>query len=102
MIVVTVKVNWGQETIQRILPELRRHVEVTLEEPGCDDFLFAIDVRNPDIVVATEVYRDYPAHEDHFQTAQWERFSALMETYPPHSIDVKTYEASETKHALDS
>ena len=101
MIVVTVKVNWGQETIQRILPELRRHVEVTLEEPGCDDFLFAIDVRNPDIVVATEVYRDYPAHEDHFQTAQWERFSALMETYPPQSIDVKTYDASETKHALD-
>ena len=101
MIVVTVKVDWGHETIQEILPELRKHVEITLQEPGCDDFLFAVDVNNPDIVVATEVYKDYPAHEDHFKTAQWGHFSGIMEKYPPRSIDVKTYDASETKHALD-
>ena len=101
MIVVTVKVDWGQQTIQEILPELRKHVEITLQEPGCDDFLFAIDVNNPDLVVATEVYKDYPAHEDHFKTAQWGHFSGIMEKYPPRSIDVKTYDASETKHALD-
>ena len=63
MIVVTVKVDWGHETIQEILPELKKHVEITLQEPGCDDFLFAIDVNNPDIVVATEVYKDYPAQK---------------------------------------
>ena len=77
MIVVTVKVDWGQETIQEILPELRKHVEITLQEPGCDDFLFAVDVNNPDIVVAAEGYKDNPAHEDHFKTApvgtrQWD------------------------------
>ena len=43
MIVVTVKVDWGEETIQEILPELRKHVEITLQEPGCNDFLFAIE-----------------------------------------------------------
>ena len=59
MIVVTVKVDWGQETIQEILPELWKHVEITLQEPGCVDFFFAIDVNNPDIVIATEVYKDY-------------------------------------------
>ena len=117
MIVVTVKVDWGQETIQEILHELKIHVAITLEEPACDDFLFdvdislqeagcvevlfAVDVNNPDIVVATEVYKDYPAHEDHFKTAQWGHFSGIMEKYPPRSIDVKTYDASETKHALD-
>ena len=46
MIAVTVKVDWGQETIQKILPELKKHVEITLQEPGCDDFLFAVDVTN--------------------------------------------------------
>ena len=101
MIVVTVKVNWGQETIQEILPELKKHVEITLHEPGCDDFLFAIDVNNPDIVVATEVYKDYQALEDHFKTAQWLHFSAIMDKCPPRSIDTKTYNASETKHVLD-
>ena len=61
MIVVTVKVDWGQETIQEILPELKKH----------------------------------------FKTEQWGHFSGIMEKYPPRSIDVKTYDASETKHALD-
>ena len=58
-------------------------------------------MNNPDIVVATEVYKDYPAHQDHFKTAQWGHFNGIMEKYPPRSIDVKTYDASETKHALD-
>ena len=34
MIVVTVKVDWGEETIQEILPELKKHVEITLQEPA--------------------------------------------------------------------
>ena len=101
MIVVTVKVDWGQETIQEILPELEKQAEITLQEPGCDDFLFAVDANNPDIVVATEVYKDYPANEDHFKTAQWEHFSGIIEKCRPPSICVKTYDASETKHALD-
>ena len=101
MTVVIVKVDWGQETIQEILPELKKHAEITLQETGCDDFLFAVDVKNPNIVVATEVYKNYPAHEDHFKTTQWEHFSAVMEKYPPRNIDVKTYDASETKHALE-
>ena len=61
----------------------------------------AVDVNNPNIVVATEVHKDYPAHEEHFMTAQWEYFNGIMEKYPRRSIDVKTYDASETKHALD-
>ena len=101
MIVVTVKVDWGQETIQEILPELKKHVEITLQEPGCNDFLFAIDVCNPDIVIATEVYNDNSALKDHLKTAQWDRFSGVMEKYPPRNIDMKTYEAFETRHALD-
>ncbi len=55
VIVVTVKVDWVQETIQEIVPELKKHIEITLQEPGCDDFLFAVDVNNPDIVLAIEV-----------------------------------------------
>ncbi len=51
--------------------------------------------------MATEVYKDYPAHEDHFKTAPWGHFSGIMEKYLPRSIDVKTYDAFETKHALD-
>ncbi len=30
VIVVTVKVDWGQATIQAMLPELKKHMEITL------------------------------------------------------------------------
>ena len=43
MIVVTVEGDWGQETIQEILPELKKRVEITLQETGCDDFLRLMD-----------------------------------------------------------
>ena len=68
---------------------------------GCDDFLFVVDVDKPDIVVATEFCKDNPAQEDHLTTEQWGHSSGIMEKYPPLSIDVKTYDGSETKHALD-
>ena len=58
-------------------------------------------MNNPDIVVATEVHQDYLTHEDHFKTAQWGHFSGMMVKYPPRSIYVKTYDASETKYSLD-
>ena len=90
MIVVTVKVDWGEETIQEILPELKKHVEITLKEPGCDDFLFAVDVNNPDIVVATEVYKDYPAHEDHFKLHNGYTSVGSWRNTRRASIDVKT------------
>ena len=73
MIVVMVRVDWGRETIAEILLELRKHVELTLEEPGCDDFSFGIDVNNPNIVVASEVYSDYQAHLDHCTMATLQR-----------------------------
>ena len=56
-------------------------------------------MNSPDIVVATEVYANYPAHEDHFKTAQWKHYSAVMEKHPPRNIDAKTYDASETQYA---
>ena len=100
-VVVTCTIDWGVETIEKILPELKRHTEVVLQEKGCKEFSFAIDIEKPDVVIATEVYLDYRAHEEHFKTKQWEHFSGVMEEYPPRSIEVKTYEAKEVPHALD-
>ena len=100
-VVVTCTIDWGTDVIEKILPELKKHTEVVLQEEGCQEFSFAIDIENPDIVIATERYTDYKAHEDHFKTKQWEHFSGVMEKYPPRNIEVKTYEAREVPHALD-
>ena len=100
-VVVICTINWGREAIEKILPELKRHTEIVLQEKGCQEFGFAIDIENPDVVIATERYADYDAHEEHFKTEQWKHFSGVMEAFPPRSIEVKTYEATEIPHALD-
>ena len=100
-VVVTCTIDWGIETIEKILPELKKHTDVVLQEKGCKEFSFAIDIQNPDVVIATEIYSDYQAHEEHFKTKQWEHFSGVMGEFPPRSINVKTYEAKEVPHALD-
>jgi hypothetical protein len=42
MIAVTVTVDWGREIIRAILPELKKYGQIAFQEPGCDDFSFAI------------------------------------------------------------
>ena len=54
-VVVICTINWGREAIEKILPELKRHTEIVLQEKGCQEFGFAIDIENPDVVVATEI-----------------------------------------------
>ena len=55
-VVVTCTIDWGTDVIEKILPELKKHTEVVLQEEGCQEFSFAIDIENPDIVIATEVH----------------------------------------------
>ena len=64
-----------------------------MQEKGCQEFSLAIDIENPDVVIATDKYIDYEPHEDHFKTEQWEHFSGVMEEYPPRHIEVKIHEA---------
>ena len=68
----------------------KKNVETAPQESGCCDFRFAVDVNNPNVVLATKVYKDYPAQEDHFKTAGWKQFSAVIGKYPPRIIDVNT------------
>ena len=94
--------DYRKNTVILAMQEVKAAAGEKVIAQGDDgDFLFAIDVSNPDIVIATEVYNDYSALEDHFKTAQWDHFSGVMEEYPPRNLDMKTYEAFETKHALD-
>ena len=75
-------IDWGKEAIEIILPELKTHTKIVLQEKGYQEFGFAIDIENPEVVIATERYVDNDAHEQHFKTKQWEHFSGVMEAFP--------------------
>ena len=100
-IVVNVEVDWGNENIQEIYEILQNHVEITLAEEGCEEFNFAIDINNPNIIRATEVWTNMEALENHFKTENWFYFNSIMEKYPPKNIIVNTYETKKISHPLD-
>lgn len=100
-IVVNVEVDWGEENIQEIYEILQNHVEITLTEEGCEEFNFAIDINNPNIIRATEVWTNMKSLENHFKTENFYYFNSIMEKYPPKNIIVNTYETKKISHPLD-
>ena len=100
-IVVSVEVDWGEENIQEIYAILQNHVEITLAEEGCEEFNFAIDINNPNIIRATEVWTNMKSLENHFKTENFYYFNSIMEKYPPKNIIVNTYETKKISHPLD-
>jgi quinol monooxygenase YgiN len=100
-IVVNVEMDWGKENIQEIYEILQNHVEITLAEEGCEEFNFAIDINNPNIIRATEVWTNMKSLENHFKTENFYYFNSIMEKYPPKNIIVNTYETKKISHPLD-
>ena len=74
-IVVNVEVDWGKENIQEIYQILQNHVEITRKEEGCEEFTFAVDINNPNIIRATEVWSNMKVLENHFKTENWYHFN---------------------------
>ena len=100
-IVVNVEMDWGKENIQEIYEILQNHIEITLAEEGCEEFNFAIDINNPNIIRATEVWTNMKSLENHFKTENFYYFNSIMEKYPPKNIIVNTYETKKISHPLD-
>ena len=100
-IVVNVEIDWGKEIIKEIYSILQKHVEITKKEYGCEEFTFSIDVNNPNIIRATEVWSNMEALENHFKTENWFYFNSIMEKYPAKNIIINTYEIKKISHPLD-
>ena len=99
-IVVNVEVDWGEENIQEIFEILQNHVEITSKEEGCEEFTFAVDINNPNIIRATEVWSNMQVLENHFKTENWFYFKSIMEKYPAKNIIINTNEIRKISHPL--
>ena len=67
----------SEENIQEIFEILQNHVEITSKEEGCEEFTFAVDINNPNIIRATEVWSNMQVLENHFKTENWYHFNSI-------------------------
>ena len=50
------------------LPHLKNYVSAVRGEPGCREFNFAVDVDDPELIRAFEIFNDRAAFDAHGQT----------------------------------
>ncbi|MBW4459631.1 MAG: antibiotic biosynthesis monooxygenase [Nodosilinea sp. WJT8-NPBG4] len=78
MILVSGKVRFYQDDLERIRPAMAVMINASLAEDGCIDYAYSIDVLDPTIMRIIERWRDRAALAAHFQTRHMAEWNAVL------------------------
>lgn len=78
MIIVLGSARVRPEERDRLLGAVRDVVTATEHDEGCVSYQFAADVRDPDVIVSVEVWRDQAALDAHMEHAHTRTFIAAV------------------------
>ena len=76
MIAIVAEFEFPAESRDRLLDTVRDMDAKTNQEPGCIHYRHAIDVRNENRLVLSEIWSDAQALLDHFRTPHFRAFRA--------------------------
>ena len=100
MIVVNARIEATPETVAALKDAILAMQDATLEEAGCEDYTFSIELANPGAIRITERWTSREALQAHFATPHMARFQAAMQAHPPQDVSAHFYEATEIEMAL--
>ena len=95
MIIVNARIESTPETIEALREAILTMQAATLEEEGCEDYTFSVELANPGAVRITERWVDKEALGAHFQTPHMATFQAAMQANPPREVKAHFYDATE-------
>ncbi|MBD1872953.1 antibiotic biosynthesis monooxygenase [Nodosilinea sp. FACHB-131] len=78
MILVSGKVRFHQDDLERIRPAIAVMINASLAEDGCIDYAYSIDVLDPTVMRIIERWRDRAALAAHFQTPHMAQWNAVL------------------------
>ena len=93
MIVVVGEVRLGAGEIERLEPVLRRTVEATRAETGCEYYCYARDLIEPDLLRISERWADEAAFDAHLATPHMIELGAALRTARIEAMDLGAYQA---------
>lgn len=102
MIIVTGSVKFAAGEIDRLHGAMEKNIAATRAEEGCEDYHYARDVSDPDLLHVSEKWRDEAAVEAHMATPHMAEFMALVGAAKIEAISIKAYEARFVKTLLGS
>jgi quinol monooxygenase YgiN len=92
MIIVMGHATFEEGEIDRLQSEMETQIAATRAEEGCELYVFARDVLEPDTLRITERWRDRAALDAHFETPHMIAFNAVIGAAKLIEISVKAYE----------
>ena len=95
MIVVNAVVKTTEKEILAIQHAIGVMEAASRAEPGCDDYTFSIELKDPNTLRITEKWHSLDALKAHFATPHMAAFQKTMGDHPPVSLEAKFYEVTE-------
>lgn len=92
MVIVMGTARLAPGEIDRLLPDMREQLAATRVEDGCESYVFARDVLDPDVLQISERWRDNDALAAHFHTPHMAKFNAAIGAAKVMSLRVKAYD----------
>lgn len=95
MIIVNAIIEWEESSIAAMRDAITSMVTASLEEPGCDDYCFSVELDDPTRIRITERWHSIEALAAHFQTPHMAAFLQAMAANPPKNRTAYCYDAKE-------
>lgn len=95
MIIVNARIQMSSEALAALKAAIITMQEATLQEEGCEDYSFSVELADPGAIRITERWASKAALAAHFQTPHMASFQAAMQAHPPQEVSAHFYEATE-------
>ena len=95
MIVVNARIETTPEAVAAMRDAIIAMQTATLEEDGCEDYTFSVELADPGAIRVTERWTTMEALSAHFATPHMAAFQAAMQAHPPRGVNAHFYEATE-------
>ena len=102
MITVNAILETNSSNIAKIKSAIKEMEKETLNEKGCQDYVFSVELNNPNILRITERWDRMEDLEEHFKTPHMIQFQSVLEKNPVDKTTAYFYESREiTPAGLD-
>ena len=95
MIIVNARIQTTPETVAAMRNAIIAMQTATLEEEGCEDYSFSVELADPGAIRITERWTTSEALSAHFQAPHMAEFQQAMQAHPPRGVSAHFYDATE-------
>jgi quinol monooxygenase YgiN len=93
MIICKGEARFGAGEIERLKGALADNIAATRAEDGCEGYVYAVDIGDPDLLHISEQWRDQAAVDAHMTAPHMAELMGALGTARIESIHVSAYEA---------